>query len=705
MSTFEQLQNLFPKGLMPDHGITSSLQFVKYGVQADIDFDVDNGQYTENYTRNRAAFYNSATFCRKVRCQQIDDVGNSSGYNREVISPTGRFNLQMFSALQQDVRLQNNDTMAMLAMLEETYLAPDNMVGFLYNLQRMYYSKLQKDTNYAKDKYWYKNGHLAIKYGAMFEMIAESHRDGIDLRWDLEPCPIYSGNVANFQLDDMVCVRYNGVLKDGWAEVLASCQGPIRGNTDISFMHSSPSMNKKLYISTEHRFDAQSCKNLDDITLLDLKTLIMTFVKSNRLYADFDAAYLMLVQVMCAPVPRSAEAAIWYAKPVTVNQPRAGCYRGIHRLCTQDLEYEPTPGIDKTFFNWSHNPTILIWHSALFNESVNVELFNYQRQRNDMYARGDFSEPIDTESGVMFDMAQLGARHECDFTCMRQTFGGMYRLSSFETIESNQEVEVTQLTNLIQDEYDVRYSEDRKWFLKIANLTPLVYPIMTLGLAADDYYMNALTYESKMDVARDGSLTTTSLSEAVKMLNITRLMGYDVTAEDLINSKYIKNWADNGSGRFLYLSSAVSDMTAIRIQGSKIVKRAYSWGHIGNYHNYLKIKINIKPKSHAFYYNNYLQRNMLVNLTLEVTKPDEYKSNRMKDLAGVTKSVVVTRFKKDMNQGFHDVNQDAQQLVHIATTVGSLLEEKTQVVGEIPLGMNMEHTAMEVSNLVNDSHG
>lgn len=119
----------------------------------------------------------------------------------------------------------------------------------------------------------------------------------------------------------------------------------------------------------------------------------------------------------------------------------------------------------------------------------------------------------------------------------------------------------------------------------VTSLTAPLYPILTMGINVDEYYNNALesTVTINLNSANKDGYLFTDAREFTNFMSILRLMGYDVKAKDLNTGRYVVNWADNASGRFLYSDTNNRDMPLYQVKFIDITQRKNHWINIGSF--------------------------------------------------------------------------------------------------------------------------
>jgi hypothetical protein len=129
--------------------------------------------------------------------------------------------------------------------------------------------------------------------------------------------------------------------------------------------------------------------------------------------------------------------------------------------------------------------------------------------------------------------------------------------------------------------------------LVVTQITAAMYPVMTYGINEDAYYANGLAdqVDTHAMESKNGNIMFDNILDFSKFMNITRMMGYDVTAQEALSGRHISNWADNASGRFLYTDTNIEETVQVFIVNKdNIVERPNSWIKIGQKHGNIQLK-------------------------------------------------------------------------------------------------------------------
>jgi hypothetical protein len=80
-----------------------------------------------------------------------------------------------------------------------------------------------------------------------------------------------------------------------------------------------------------------------------------------------------------------------------------------------------------------------------------------------------------------------------------------------------------------------------------------------------------------------------------------RMAGYDVRAMDLNSRKWVTNWADNASGRFLYTDAHTEGFSAYAVRFSDVKPRQNNWLRVNEFQGDATISFTTKDMRGAFF--------------------------------------------------------------------------------------------------------
>jgi hypothetical protein len=241
-----------------------------------------------------------------------------------------------------------------------------------------------------------------------------------------------------------------------------------------------------------------------------------------------------------------------------------------------------------TFKNWSKTPGAWLNHSLAVTEAAYVELANIVRADRtgevNIYNYVDVAvdgSPV-AYQGMLQDMTLIAMRYGREFDLPYATCCGLDRargivgLTQIDVPVTITDAEAHNYYNLAVEPAVIATTN----VLTVNQLTSPLYPVMTYGIGNERYYSAAL-HDSitthGIESRRDGIIFT-DVTDFTRFMNIHRMMGYDITATNVLNGKRISNWADNASGRFLYTDINHLDLAQVyKINRDDIVRRPNCW--------------------------------------------------------------------------------------------------------------------------------
>lgn len=340
-----------------------------------------------------------------------------------------------------------------------------------------------------------------------------------------------------------------------------------------------------------------------------LKKLIM----ANRLGCQFDLAYTLVSMILLTPVPRAIEANAWVSPAHEFNLPRAASIRGMIPEFTSGQAYYPRPSTVHTWENYKVNPERLYIHSVAITEAVYTGLFEVM------------TNGIHSMESSWYNLGIQGAGnlnpYRVVMECASLRFGKAFELK-WDTVAGPDIVsELLTSEQVAQRDVNVNLGDNYEGYEVFTRTTgtktitsiraryarPVLFPVLSMGINDNRYYLNALNYETHMtyDYVRQ-TYTSNSASDTNKMLVALRVAGYDATAIDVFNGRRHRNWAANSNGQVMPDVRDNGVYNLFIIERSSIVKRKKSWADISFAGDKLSIKVSITPKTYATFLNGKL---------------------------------------------------------------------------------------------------
>jgi len=569
---------------MPPGTIDIRNTYIKYGISTTIDMKVSGANGTYEGKRKNAFLGNMASFLGRYEGIIIQDAGIYDGISNAVIGPDGTPEYVLAEELVRKQNAWRNELSSVRSMVEEN-INRVNLVGVIYNMLRLYYAKQLRAMKYRGGANYYDNGHISITNEQVFGV------DGECLLWesfqvmDADVNLTYTKTPADVQGSEVfydIGSNPNPVMHT----MIRHAHAEWKSNQAFLLTHSSPQLSEKVVI-VGGRTPGQ-VPTIDNLRASEMKAAIGEFVRKNACYRDFELAYSMLVSVLTKPVPRSAEAITWHKNPIQVRIPRPAWIRGLVPELYMGSQYSRGPEWQDCFYSWYKASMSAVVHSVAFMEAVYTEIFHLTRVTSyDDIDRDSFMSYATNladcpNAGMMVDTVLTCMRYgrECDFRY--KTSAGVDRLATIPGL-----LDTKQLVNVkdpaAAESYDLSDMDGTAAKLNIMAYAPVTYPSLSYGVNDDGYYMNAdsasVTVKHRV---RDGKMIFTDPEEFSQYMSMMRLFGYDVIATD-INSETkmrIHNWADNASGRYIYVHNPDDIAPRFEINWRDIKKRSNSWMEI-----------------------------------------------------------------------------------------------------------------------------
>lgn len=686
MSSFDTFTSLFPQGYKPAGETVINKTLLKYGVRARALMTSSDDLQKPYTTSRQMGLYNSATPFRKVNAELIDDINCSAGFCAKVVGPDGFVNIAQVQAYLTEQRQGSDRIINQLHGVFDCY-SSESCVSLIYNLLRLYYFKrnyMENKTRFNSQDLWYDNGHISVEYKDMFDVSLQQHPEYAS--FDTAEKALDSSDYAN--LEECIYLNWPGDYSYWEVELQEIACGAFTYNTDLAIMHKSPKLINKIKQNTNGRYNTvlNKINSRSDNMFVDpslTSTMIMKVIKNlveaNKLYSDFDQAYLMLAQIFWSPVPRSAEACIWYAESNTMYMPRLCCSRGLHPSLTSGIAYEPCTSWKNTYVNWNADVSTLEWQSVLLNEAAYTEAYNFKRMlvinKTDLL----FEDPYEFNNGIKFDMRLLSTRYGQDIHLIRDTLCGYRRIATSCEYREKITIPVTAKTSMANDYYDLTnklVSIGGRTELKLTGYVPLVFPVLTLGINYNEYFMNGTEIECECELRGNSHQFFDSQAKVAKYLNIMRVFGYDVTVKDMLTRDTFTNWADNGTARFLYDRNHALGVVAQSVHTDDIIRRQHCFHELaGTIHGKLHQNVKFEQLNFQFYNQSRLVAKVSKDLKIDITKPLTQQSTP-------GSSVITLAGINTKNLGFQSAKVDQQEFARATTMHGASEDVQLQIYGE-----------------------
>nr|UVG55934.1 putative capsid protein [Poaceae Liege totivirus 8] len=613
----------------------------KYGSKFDIKMTIEsNGEMRGK--RKGAYFSNVTTLLGKATGKLVDDMHIYDGIHSEMVGGDGQLNPDLIAKVMANLWEANKklNTNRVQALVHNDY---DNCTSVLYNMLRMYYIKLAIETKKGNhtikvnDKY-YNDGHVAITNGQMNLMARDFNLQDFNIT-DVVPetgCHVTEDDNYDSDIPKITSDEYNYTVSCDKLKAIDIAIIRIAASQwreqecPLTICHPSPKLVKQIDVFN-YRPNYQS---IDDpefahFTSMQIMQAICNYVESHRLHATFDMAYMMLCQGMYTHKPRSAEALVWAMKPGVVNMPKAYSCRGILSILMAGTPYVINTNRWATFVNWKKKSSKAIIHSAALSEAVHCSSFDYITRRRWSPNDGDDFEEADplnlqvgeyslTQCGVLKELKLASMRFGREFKASWVSRAGLVRYDWFEAQEFNiNDVDIELLDVHAFNNYTIRPIdleqenlplENRRYKLKFDAVPPCCYPLLSMEIGNNEFYMDGKTVEATLDYDTDWQqYTTDDHKVAHRFMNIMRIAGYDTTIKRYSDNKLFSNWAANADGHYMptFLKNYKKQEKYL-MDAKTLRQRRRFWIELPNAGQQIRAKMELKYLTYQFFYDDEL---------------------------------------------------------------------------------------------------
>jgi len=319
-------------------------KMVKYGIMADIDFKVETDHVSE-FKRRNGLFTNVVMPFGKLKLELMRDNSNFDGFNSKVINEYGTLDITLINELlKMSGRFRASVSTSLAAELAGESL--ENHSGVLFNLIRMkvYAEVDKKKLNYKNNDVMYDDGHVNQ---TCKQFLGEGFDEEIKLEYN-EYLPVVGYSENTIMSVDDYCVNLTGFTSKDFS-ILCMAIGGWKTDCPIRLFSGSPQLAAR--VVTSNNFTARANYDIVDFTAREVDVVLKKLIMNNRLAAQFDLAYAMVVMAMYTPLPRAVEANAWVSPTHTFAIPRAGSVRGLIPEFLLGTPYNPRPASGITWEN------------------------------------------------------------------------------------------------------------------------------------------------------------------------------------------------------------------------------------------------------------------------------------------------------------------------------------------------------------------
>jgi hypothetical protein len=576
---FEFLSQLFPSGTKIPQNFDLKNTYIKYGITTTIKMWLQGGFGKLNDTRKNAFLGNMSSLLGRTTCDLISDAGIYDGMFSDIMGPNGVPDLGLADEIVRRNTIYKPELTSIRAIVESN-LTRANIVSPIYNMLRMYLIKVYGHLEYDGKADYYENGHVKVtnvqSFGHAGRGALKNAFEILDGKVEMS----YTRSSFN-EYDDTVFYTMGSELTNQMATVIRLAHAEWVNKLPFLLAHESPALTSSVcMVGTKL---ASKILKFEDLSAADIKLALADFVRRNLAYRDFEIAYGMLTGALTKPVPRSAEAIYWSVRTTPINLPKPYCLRGVCPELYSGTTYTRGPEWQDTFFSWFSNPTAIVGHSVAMMEAVYTEMFHLTRltHYDDIdgfnfmqYATGVTNAP---ETGYLVDVALTCLRYGKEYDARYLSRGGVDRIATLPGLGAA-DVNVTVIDPNAGYSYNIGEIIEGIAPMEFSAHAPVTYPSLSYGINDDGYYLNGDSEIINIHCAAvDGQIIFTDPAQFSKYMSMMRLFGYDVQARVAGSNRIIHNWADNASGRYIYVHDSTDVAPRFIITQEMITERKNSW--------------------------------------------------------------------------------------------------------------------------------
>ncbi|QJW70336.1 coat protein [Erysiphe necator associated totivirus 6] len=617
----------------------------KYGIVADVSFNVGT-DFVRDHERRGALFSNVMSPFGRLDIKVVNDTANFDGFNAKTINEYGSIDENMLNEMMKmSGRYRPGVTMGMASDIASEMM--ENHVGVVFNLLRM---KIMKEVDmkqlvFKQDDVFYNDGHVSQSYK---QYLCDDFSENFKVEFN-ENLPVMQAMETSIMNASDYCISTTGMNQKDLS-ILAMALAGWKCDYPIRLFSGSPQICGRFVLPQHSKLRADY--DIVDFSARDVDSVIKKLVMANRIGPHFDIAYALVVMSMFTPVPRSIESNAWVSPSHIFNIPKASSIRGMIPELTSGVAFYPRPSSLATWEMYKTDPYRMYVHGLAVCEATYAGLFEVITASRGNMENGWYNLGL---QGVN-DMQPYRTILECcslrfgkQFDIKWDTVAGPDIMSELATSEviKQRDIEIEVVGDHSGYETYTRVTGNRtvtKIRSRIAK--PVVFPVLSMGINDDRYYMNSLQYEAKMDYdARSKSYTTNDNRVANKMLLALRVGGYDATMYDAMTGKKYKNWAANANGHVMPDIPGTGAANLFVMPMHTLIKRAKNWIEIIQSGRQLDIKVKVNPKTYALFNNG-----KLTYSNVKVYNPNILMPGTIKD---VPISTAVVRTSAKLSQYYY----------------------------------------------------
>lgn len=266
-----------------------------------------------------------------------------------------------------------------------------------------------------------------------------------------------------------------------------------------------------------------------------------------------------------------------------INMPMPVIFTGLFPQLYMGTPYTRSPDWMDCYSSWVNSSLACLPQSVVYTEAIYAELYHL--------TKATVNDPVDItnfvqhtlqsnrapDSGIVADLCLVCTRYGRSFDIRYLTMAGPNRLQSLPTAFVTP-VEVTLKDDQAPQFYKLANVRTDTATIDCDDFMPMVYPSMSYGVNEDPFYMNGTKAEITFNAnTSNGTIVFVDINKFNHYMSMMRMAGWNVKAKDVVNQRWLTNWADNASGRYLYHRAATQDETHIIVRRKDIKRRQNCW--------------------------------------------------------------------------------------------------------------------------------
>lgn len=532
---------------------------IEFGFNADVELNLSTEHYQQSGTNKSSRMVNAFTLLADYTSYIHDDRSILDGIRKDVFNAQGEIDAGMISKMFMKTCLSGSEAME-LAQLAADNMHKRNLVGLFYNLIRLYYLEKLHTVIYNPEAVFFENGNFKIINKHVFLHMDEEKSTRESVTFDpAEHKPL--AETIDYE-DKALHLLWWGRVSAEQLGVITRALGAFTCKAPFTVAHTSPRLARDFTLHAR-KVPAKVAK-YDKSQVL---SVISNLVCANNAKTDFAYAYMMVAQMLLAPIPRTAEGMAWAINPNSIAIPNVYNEPAKYPFMYSNNQYCLDHSLTSTFADFMANPDIVLIHSAGLVECATVELgLVIQAQCSIGEAISDFQKASTNgvtfdKGGILSDLSFMATRLGVIVDLPYETSSGLDRVSSvINPVNYLQSVIVTDsdAAHKLYDDAMTRIhgsiKVDTMARLKLQLHIPPLYPIFSYGINPSMEFgdMMEASVTVTPNVNHRGQFAFDDVRKFVEFMNIMIMLGYDLKAGQMASDIIITNSSDTRTGRFTW---------------------------------------------------------------------------------------------------------------------------------------------------------